>query len=84
MLDSKEGGGPFVENLDTRREQLCLKLVYKKIRNMFPKQDNKHQMKKRNTHKYKEKFAKTKRHKKAAIPFMADLLIKEDKEKMMH
>ena len=75
-----------IENLDTRREQLCLKfatkcLVNEKVRKMFPKKENKHQMEKRNTQKYKVNFAKTKRYKKSAIPFMAGLLNKEEKEK---
>ena len=61
-----------IEKLDTRREQLCLKfakkcLVNEKVRNMFPKKENMHQMKKRNTQKYKVNFAKTKRYKKSAF-----------------
>ena len=50
---------------------------------MFPKKQNDPHMKKRNTQKYKINLAKTKRYKKSAIPFMADLLNKEDREKRM-
>ena len=50
---------------------------------MFPKKKNNHHMKKRNQQKYKINLAKTKRYKKSAIPFMADLLNKEDREKIM-
>ena len=73
-----------IGNLDTRREQLCLKLaknclVNEKVRNMFPRKENKHQLKKINTKKYRVYSEKTKRYKKSAIPFMAGLLNKEDK-----
>ena len=44
---------------------------------------NKHLMKKRNIKKYKVNFARTKRYKKSAIPFMAELLNKEDQEKKL-
>ena len=50
---------------------------------MFPRKENKHQLKKINTKKYRVYSEKTKRYKKSAIPFMAGLLNKEDKEKMM-
>ena len=77
-----------IDNLNTRRDKLCLKfaknsLNNEKVRSMFPKKKNNHHMKKRNTQKYKINLAKTKRYKKSAIPFMADLLNKEDREKRM-
>ena len=77
-----------LDKLDARREKLCLKFAKKclnneKVKHMFPKKINKHLMKKRNIKKYKVNFARTKRYKKSAIPFMAELLNKEDQEKKL-
>jgi hypothetical protein len=62
-----------LENLDDRREKLCLKfakncLKHEKVKNMFPKNIPKHKMKKRKTQRFKTRLAKTKRFKKSAIP----------------
>ena len=75
-----------LENLNTRREQLCLRFAKNCLRNdkvkgMFPKNQTEHKMKKRKTRKFKINFAKTKRYKKSAIPYMANLLNKDDERK---
>ena len=78
-----------IDKLDTRREKLCLNFAKKclnneKVKHMFPKKINNHVMKKRNIKKFKVNFARTKRYKKSAIPFMVELLKKEDQQKKLY
>ena len=75
-----------IDNLDKRRQKLCLKFAKKclnndKVRGLFPKEVKKHTMKVRKTKKYKKCFARTERYKKSTIPYMVDLLNNEDEEK---
>ena len=77
-----------LENLKDRREQLCLRfakncLKNDKVRNIFPKNQTKHKMKKRKTKQFKISSAKTKRYKKSAIPFMVNLLNKDYEERKL-
>ena len=45
---------------------------------MFPKNITEHKMKKRNTRKFKVNFARTKRYKNSAIPYMVKLMNEEE------
>jgi hypothetical protein len=76
-----------IENLNERRKQLCLKFAKNSIKNekmskMFPKNVTKHRMKKRKTKKFKPRIIRTKRYQKSSIPYMIDLLNKDDEQKM--
>ena len=69
-----------------RRQKICLRfaqqcLKNEKLRDMFPKNQSDHKMKKRNVEKFVVKKAITERFRKSAIPSMQRLLNKEDKEK---
>ena len=75
-----------LENLNERRERLCLSFARKSIQNekarkLFPKNITKHQMKKRKTKQFKPRITNTKRYQKSAIPHMIDLL-NNDEEKI--
>ena len=75
-----------LDNLNSRREDLCLRFAKKstqneKMKSMFPKNIRKHGMKTRKTRKFKVNFARTKRYKNSAIPYMANLLNKDDERK---
>ena len=77
-----------IPTLEKRRELLCLRFAKRclendKVKNLFPKVQTKHKMKKRNEKKYKENKTKTTRYKKSAIPFMQKLLNKENEEKRL-
>ena len=74
-----------LENLNDRRERLCLSFARKSIQNekarkLFPKNITKHNMKKRKTKKFKPRVTNTKRYQKSAIPHMINLL-NNDEEK---
>ena len=68
-----------LENLNERRENLCLKFAKKclqneKTENLFPLNKNTHNVKTRMTDKFKVKFANTERLKQSSIPYMQRLL----------
>ena len=74
-----------LKNLNARRQDMCLNFAKKsvknnKVKNMFPKNLKSHTMKKRRNEVYQIKKHKTKRYKRSAIPYMAQLL-NIDKEK---
>ena len=74
-----------IQSLDERRKQLCLKfakncLKIDKVKGMFEKKKNIHNMKKRKQKIFEEKNAKTKRYQMSAIPYLFKLL-NEDNEK---
>ena len=48
---------------------------------MLPKNISKHEMKTRKTRKFKVNFARTKLYKNSSIPYIANLLNKDDGEK---
>ena len=69
-----------------KSDKLCLKFEKKclnneKVKHMFTKKINNHLIKKKNIKKYKVNFARTKRYNNSAIPFVVELLNKEDQEK---
>ena len=75
-----------LQTLDKTREKLCLSFAKKclkneKVRGMFPKKESNHKMKKRSEESFKVNFARTKRYKKSAIPYMVKLLNIEAEEK---
>ena len=77
-----------IQSLDERRKQLCLKfakncLKIDKVKGMFEKKKNIHNMKKRRPKIFEEKNAKTKRYQISAIPYLSKLL-NEDCEKKKH
>ena len=59
-----------------RFAQNCLK--NEKVSDLFPKQKNIHQMRKRKTKKFKVNKTKTKRYQRSAIPYMQKLLNEEN------
>ena len=68
-----------LQNLNDRRENACLKFAQKcikneKVKNMFPISVKLSKMIKRKSDKFKVKFARTKRYRKSAIPYMVNLL----------
>ena len=74
-----------IENLDKRRERLCLNFAKKSIQNekagkLFPKNVSKHSMKKRRTKKFKPRITKTTRYQKSAIPYLINLLNKDEEK----
>ena len=74
--------------LDKRREELCLKFAKKclkndKVRNLFPKNKTNHRMKKRKVKLFKTNRTNTQRYRRSAIPYMQELLNKENAEKQM-
>ena len=75
-----------LETLEKRRNNLCLKfakncLKNDKVKDLFPKNNTKHEMKKRRTEKYLIKRIRTERYKASAIPNMVKLLNKYEKRK---
>ena len=75
-----------IDNLDKRRQKLCLKfakncLKNDKVKGMFPKKIKTHTMKIRKNKKYEKCFARTERYKKSTIPYLVDLLNNDDEEK---
>ena len=77
-----------IESLDERRSKLCLKfakncLKIDKVKGIFKKKENIHNMQKRRTKIFEEKNAKTKRYKISAIPYLSKLL-NEECEKKKH
>ena len=75
-----------LENLEKRRDNLCLKfakncLKTEKVKGIFKKHESNHKMKKRKTKLFQEKMIKTKRYKNSSIPYMVKLLNKEAHEK---
>ena len=72
-----------MENLDKRRERLCLSFAKKSIQNekaskLFPKNQSTHNMKKRRTKKFKPRITKTTRYQKSAIPYLINMLNKDE------
>ena len=77
-----------IENLNKRRESICLKFAKKcltneKVKDIFQKNDSKHKMMKRKRRKFRTKKIKTDRYKKSAVPYMTDLLNKDAAERQM-
>ena len=75
-----------LETLEKRRNNLCLQFAKKclkneKVKELFPKNNTKHEMKKRKTEKYLVKRIRTERYKASAIPNMIKLLNKHEKRK---
>ena len=68
-----------LENLNSRREGLCLDFAKKctkhsKLKEMFPKNEKEHKMNKRNVEIYKVQHANTKRCQQSPIIYMQKLL----------
>ena len=68
-----------LDTLEDRRKDLCLKFAIKcrqnkKVKDMFPKNNKKHQMKTRNPEKYQVFHANTERLKRSAVIYMQRLL----------
>ena len=75
-----------LQSLEERRKYLCLKFAKKcqqveKLKSMFPKKQNLHNMLKRYEQKFVIRDAWTERHRRSSIPFMQKLLNNEDKER---
>ena len=75
-----------LQSLEKRREELCLKFAKKclsneKVKNFFPIKNIKHNMKLRKNEKYFTRIARTKRLKNSAIPYMTNLLNKDNERK---
>ena len=77
-----------IETLEKRRETLCLKfakncLKNDKVKQLFPRNNSKHKMKKRKvSKKFKSRRSNTKRYKKSSIPYMINLLNNENEIKI--
>ena len=74
-----------LENLNERREHLCEQFATKcvknqKLKHMFPKSENKHEMETRNKEVYLVEHANTERFQKSAIIYMQKLLNKYETE----
>ena len=75
-----------IDNLNKRREKLCLSFAKKclkneKVKDLFPLHKSKHQMKKRKVKKFQTKTSYTKRYQKSALPYMRKLLNDDYEEK---
>ena len=75
-----------LDSLEERREKLCLRfakqcLRHEKLKDMFPKKIQNHQMKKRNGQRYVVEKTLTERYKRSSIPSMQRLLNKSEKER---
>ena len=75
-----------METLDERRRQLCLKfakncLKIEKLKGMFKKKTNLHDMKLRHQKFYQERKIRTIRYQKSTIPYLTQLLNKDYEEK---
>ena len=71
-----------LESLNDRRKNICLKfakncLKNERVKDIFPKTENKHRMMKRKQRKFKTKMIRTERYKKSAVPYMTNLLNKD-------
>ena len=77
-----------METLDERRRQLCLKfakncLKIEKVKGMFKKKTNLHDMILRKHKFYQETKIRTKRYQKSAIPYLTKLLNNDYEEKKL-
>ena len=68
-----------LDGLNERRTKICLKfakncLKNEKVKDIFPKAELKHKMRKRKQNAFKVKRIKTERYKKSAVPYMTELL----------
>ena len=68
-----------LDDLNDRRTKICLKfakncLKNEKVKDIFPKAEFKHKMRKRKQKTFKVKQIKTERYKKSAVPYMTELL----------
>ena len=75
-----------MDNLDERRQQLCLKfakncLKIEKVKGMFTKKINLHNMKTRKQNYFEERRIRTKRYQKSTIPYLTKLLNQDMEEK---
>ena len=76
-----------MDSLEMRRHNLCLRFAKQcikneKLKNMFPKNQNRHRMEKRSGEKFLVNKAFTERYRRSAIPNMQRLLNNSEKEKM--
>ena len=76
-----------LDTLEERRKLFCLRfakgcLKNEKVKNVFPRKVNNHEMNRRNAEKYKVSRAKTKQYNCFAIPYMQKLL-NEDHAKIL-
>ena len=72
-----------LENLTKRTEKLSLKFAMicqnnPKTKELFPLKEQNHDMKTRNTEKYKVTFANTERLRRSAVPYLQNLLNKNE------
>ena len=72
-----------IDDLSTRRKQLCLDLAVKstkheKLKNMFPKFKKSHKMQTRKPLNFFVQYANTDRLKNSAIPYMQRLINEQD------
>ena len=75
-----------LQSLDERRQGMSLKFAKKCLKNknfskLFPKNELKHEMRKRNTFKYVVKRANTERLKRSSIPYMQNLLNTDNRKR---
>ena len=75
-----------LETLNDRRKNICLKfakncLKNERVKDIFPKSENKHRMIKRKKKMFKTKMIRTERYKKSAVPYMTSLLNKDAEER---
>ena len=71
-----------LESLNDRRKNICLKfakncLKNERVKDIFPKTENKHRMMKRNQRKFETKMIRTETYKKSAVVYMTNLLNKD-------
>ena len=75
-----------LNTLEKRREILCLRfakncLKYEKVKSLFPIKKRIHKMEKRNIRKFETKQINSKRYEKSALPYMIELLNKDEEYK---
>ena len=76
-----------LDKLEKRREKLCLSFAKKclkneKVKMLFPLNKNNSEMLLRNSEKFKVNQFNTERYRNSAIPFLQNLLNKENRTKM--
>ena len=75
-----------MDSLEMRRQKICLKfakqcLRHEKLKELFPRNERRHDMEKRDCEKYVVKKAMTERYRKSAIVSMQRLLNQSEREK---
>ena len=76
-----------IDSLNERRRKICLKfakkcLLNEKVKNLFPKNSSKYNIKTRNKNKYAVYQMNTERYKKSSIPYMIDLLNNDERKRI--